>query len=211
MKLDSKLSSILHLLLHMAHSERPMTSEALAACLQGSPVVVRRTLAGLREAGFVSSEKGHGGGWVLACNLKTVTLRDVYDAVARMLGTNPVVVRKTLAGLRDAGFVVSGRGHGGGWAIAVDLRRVTLRDVYEAVGAPTVFAMGHRSDNPECLVEQAVNGALSGALQDAQALLVQRLGRVTLADLAADFNRRFAAHPHARSHLEHIHLRHHPE
>ncbi len=151
MKLDSKLSSILHLLLHMAHSERPMTSEALAACLQGSPVVVRRTLAGLREAGFVSSEKGHGGGWVLACNLKTVTLRDVYDAV----------------------------------------------------GAPTVFAMGHRSDNPECLVEQAVNEALSGALRDAQALLVQRLGRVTLADLAADFNRRFAAHPHARNHHAH--------
>ncbi len=155
MKLDSKLSSILHLLLHMAQSERPMTSEALAACLQGSsPVVVRRTLAGLREAGFVSSERGHGGGWVLACNLKTVTLRDVYDAV----------------------------------------------------GAPTVFAIGHRSDNPECLVEQAVNEALSGALQDAQALLVQRLGRVTLADLAADFSRRFDAHPHARSH----HDPHHP-
>lgn len=157
MKLDSKLSSILHLLLHMAHSERPMTSEALAACLQGSPVVVRRTLAGLREAGFVSSEKGHGGGWVLACNLKTVTLRDVYDAV----------------------------------------------------GAPAVFAMGHRSDKPECLVEQAVNDALSGALHDAQALLVQRLGSVTLADLADDFNRRFAAHPHARSH--HAHHTHSPE
>lgn len=155
MKLDSKLSSILHLLLHMAQSERPMTSEALAACLQGSsPVVVRRTLAGLREAGFVSSERGHGGGWVLACNLKTVTLRDVYDAV----------------------------------------------------GAPTVFAIGHRSDNPACLVEQAVNEALSGALQEAQVLLVQRLGRVTLADLAADFNRRFDAHPHARSHHAHHHL-----
>lgn len=152
MKLDSKLSSILHLLLHMAQSERPMTSEALAACLQGSsPVVVRRTLAGLREAGFVSSERGHGGGWVLACNLKTVTLRDVY----------------------------------------------------EAVGAPTVFAIGHRSDNPECLVEQSVNEALSGALREAQALLVQRLGRVTLADLAADFKRRFDAHPHARSHHAH--------
>ncbi len=154
MKLDSKLSSILHLLLHMAHSERPMTSGALAACLQGSPVVVRRTLAGLRDAGFVSSGKGHGGGWVLACNLRTVTLRDVYDAV----------------------------------------------------GAPTVFAIGHRSENPECLVEQAVNEALAGALQDAQALLVQRLGRVTLADLAADFNRRFDAHPHARNHHDHVHL-----
>lgn len=153
MKLDSRLSSILHLLLHMAQSGAPMTSEALAACLQGSPVVVRRTLAGLRDAGFVSSERGHGGGWVLACNLKTVTLRDVYDAV----------------------------------------------------GAPAVFAMGHRSEKPDCLVEQAVNEALSGALQEAQALLVQRLGRITLDDLAADFSRRFAEHPHARNHHEHLH------
>jgi len=153
MKLDSRLSSILHLVLHMAQSDAPMTSEALAACLQGSPVVVRRTLASLREAGFVSSEKGHGGGWVLACNLKTVTLRDVYDAV----------------------------------------------------GAPSVFAMGHRSERPDCLVEQTVNEALSGALQEAHSLLVQKLGRVTLADLAADFNRRFAEHPHARNHHEHFH------
>ena len=153
MKLDSRLSSILHLLLHMAQSDAPMTSEALAACLQGSPVVVRRTLAGLRDAGLVSSEKGHGGGWVLACNLKTVTLRDVYDAV----------------------------------------------------GAPSVFAIGHRSERPDCLVELAVNEALSGALQEAHSLLVQRLGRVTLADLAADFNRRFAEHSHARSHHEHLH------
>ncbi len=153
MKLDSKLSSILHLLLHMAHSERPMTSGALAACMPGShPVVVRRTLASLREAGFVSSEKGHGGGWVLACSLESVTLRDVYDAI----------------------------------------------------GAPTVFAIGHRDDRPDCLVEQAVNEALSGALRDAEALLVQRLGSVTLADLSADFNRRFArARPHARS--AHVH------
>ncbi len=147
MKIDSKLSFILHLLLHMAHSERPMTSEALAACMPGShPVVVRRTLAGLREAGFVGSERGHGGGWVLAC----------------------------------------------------DLRNVTLRDVYEAVGAPAVFAMGHRSDNPQCLVEQAVNAALGGALRDAEALLVHRLGSVTLAALSADFNRR--SHPHAKGH-----------
>ncbi len=153
MKLDSRLSSILHLLLHMAQSDRPMTSESLAACLQGSPVVVRRTLAGLRDAGFVSSEKGHGGGWVLACSLETVTLRDVYDAV----------------------------------------------------GAPTVFALGHRSESPECLVEQAVNSALSGALQEAQTLLVERLGRVTLSDLAADFKRRFADHPHARNHHEQLH------
>lgn len=156
---DSKLSSVLHVLLHLAHTDAPLTS----------------------------------------------------DQLARMLGTNPVVVRKTLAGLRDAGFVVSGKGHGGGWAIAIDLRRVTLRDVYEAVGAPAVFAMGHRSERPACLVEQAVNAALDDTLAAARALIDQRLAAITLADLSADFSRRLRAHPqHAQLQAQlHAHLPHH--
>lgn len=151
MKQDSKLSSVLHVLLHMAHSDRPLTSEELAGYLQTHAVVVRRTLAGLREMGYVDSGKGHGGGWHITCDLHDVTLRDVYDAV----------------------------------------------------GSPTVFAIGNRIDSPSCLVEQAVNDALSGALQEAQALLIGRLADITLADLSADFNRRFAAHP--RQALNHGH------
>ena len=33
MKRDSKLSSVLHVLLHLAHSDRPMTSEQMAGML----------------------------------------------------------------------------------------------------------------------------------------------------------------------------------
>jgi DNA-binding IscR family transcriptional regulator len=140
---DTRLSSTLHLLLHMAHSQRPLTS----------------------------------------------------DELADMLGTNAVVVRRTLAGLRELGYISSGKGRGGGWTLACDLRRLTLRDVYRAVGAPPLFAMGHRSDNPECLVEQAVNHALGDTLAAAQALVDAQLERITLADLAADFEHRLSAHP----------------
>lgn len=136
MRTDSKLSSILHLLLHMAHSDRPLTSEALAGFLHTNPVLVRRTLAGLRERGYVASEKGHGGGWV----------------------------------------------------VSADLRRVTLRDVYEAVGSPTVFAIGNRVEQPGCLVEQVVNQSLADALAEAEALLLDRFAQVTLAELSERFN-----------------------
>lgn len=151
MKRDSKLSSVLHVLLHLAHSERPMTSEQMAAMLHTNPVLVRRVLAGLRERGYISSERGHGGGWSITC----------------------------------------------------DLAQVTLRDIYDAVGAPTVFAMGNRNEATECLVELAVNASLEGAFAEAEALLVKRLGQVTLADLSRDFNRRYADHPHRRNAHEH--------
>jgi Rrf2 family protein len=81
MKSRGRLSATLHALLHMSARGAPMTSGELAACLQTHAVVVRRTMAGLREAGFVVSERGHGGGWVLARDLASVTLLDVQLAV----------------------------------------------------------------------------------------------------------------------------------
>ena len=57
MKRDSRLSAVLHALLHMAEHETrtglPMTSDQLAVCLSTNPVVVRRTMAGLREQGVI--------------------------------------------------------------------------------------------------------------------------------------------------------------
>jgi DNA-binding IscR family transcriptional regulator len=116
------------------------------------------------------------------------------ETIASMLHTNAVVVRRTMAGLREAGFVKSTKGHGGGWVLCCDLAALTLFDIHSALGEPTIFAFGNAAENPQCLVEQAVNGALSSAFQDAQALLMARLREVTLADLAADFKNRFAAH-----------------
>ena len=112
------------------------------------------------------------------------------EDLAKMMGTNPVVVRRTLAGLREAGFVTSEKGHGGGWAIACDPAAVTMADIYRAVGSPAVLAMGHRSENPECLVEQAVNRRLGLAFGAIEATFMASLEGVTLAALATDFKRR---------------------
>lgn len=138
MRTDSRLSRMLHVLLHMARHDCPITS----------------------------------------------------DAIARMLGTNPVVVRRTMAGMRDAGFVRSEKGHGGGWTIAADLTTVSLLDVHRAVGGPRLFAIGNEHANPDCAVEKVVNGAVADALREAEALLVTRLGAVSLADLARSFDAR---------------------
>jgi DNA-binding IscR family transcriptional regulator len=113
--------------------------------------------------------------------------------LAQAMQTNPVVIRRLMAGLRDAGFVASAKGHGGGWLLSCSLENITLRDIHEAVGAPALLAVGHREESPGCLVEQAVNAALEHAYRDAEALLLARLGSITLAALARDFHRRLAA------------------
>ena len=100
--------------------------------------------------------------------------------------TNPVVFRRTMAGLRDQGFVRSEKGHGGGWTLACDLSKVTMRDIYRALGKPALFAFGNRSDAPDCLVEKAVNANLNRAVLEAEQRLMTRFGEITLSKLSAD-------------------------
>ena len=124
--------------------------------------------------------------------------------LAGHMGTNPVVVRRAMAGLRRAGIVRSEKGRGGGWEIGCDLSKVTLRQVYGAIGAPPLLAAGLRLEHPACLVEQAVNRALRPAFADAEALLVERFTAVTLAELAADF--KAGAVAHRAQHKDHSHV-----
>lgn len=142
MKRDSRLSIVLHGLLHMKDRDRPMTSAELARCMDTNPVVVRRIFAGLRKAGFVVSEKGHGGGW----------------------------------------------------ALARDLGAISLREVHEAIGEPDFFALGPHAEMPGCLIEREVNARLEGAFAEARRLLVARLSAITLADIWAGAGREFSAH-----------------
>ncbi|AXS41945.1 Rrf2 family transcriptional regulator [Breoghania sp. L-A4] len=81
MKRDSRLSGILHVLLHMAEHSGPVTSETLARAMCTNPVVIRRIMGGLKKHGYVRSEKGHGGGWSLEPHWESVTLRDIYAAI----------------------------------------------------------------------------------------------------------------------------------
>ena len=109
-----------------------------------------------------------------------------------MLGTNPVLIRRTMAGLRDAGYVRSEKGHGGGWAIMTDLEMLTLLDVHRAVGGPHLFAIGNEHSHPNCAVEKVVNQALEHALREAEILLERRLDTISLAELVRSFDTRRA-------------------
>lgn len=91
MKRNSRLSLALHTLSHMAEDpDRVRTSADIADHAGTNPVVVRRVLGRLREAGLLTSEKGHAGGWRLARSPQQITLADVYLALdERMIATVP--------------------------------------------------------------------------------------------------------------------------
>jgi DNA-binding IscR family transcriptional regulator len=112
-----------------------------------------------------------------------------------------VVIRRIMAGLRRQGYVRSEKGHRGGWRLARPLSDITLRDVYDALGSPALLAIGNRQEAPDCLVEQAVNAALDGAFRDAEAVLLARLGEVTLETLSRDFHARATREGRGHNHV----------
>ena len=132
MKRNGKLSLALHALGHLARADAPMTSDAIAAHCRTNPVVVRRTLGPLRDAGIVAAEKGHSGGWTLA---------------------------------RPAA-------------------RITLAEVHVALGDPLVPQVSTQDPPSGCAIERMLTDLVGTALSEAETLLVGRLARATLADLA---------------------------
>ncbi|USG63252.1 Rrf2 family transcriptional regulator [Sneathiella marina] len=126
------------------------------------------------------------------------------EILARVMQTNPVVIRRILGRLRDCDLVRSEKGHGGGWTLACNLEVVTLRDIHVALGAPGLIAIGNRNETPSCLVEKAVNAALNDTFKEAEALLLDRFGRVTLATLSTEFHAGMLRH-RGRNRQEHAH------
>lgn len=105
------------------------------------------------------------------------------EAIAAHNGTHAVVVRRVLGRLREAGLVVSEKGHAGGWRLAQAPEAVTVADVYRALGE-RVLAPVTLGAPPGCAIEAALHAVVDGALLEAEALLVARLAMVSLADLA---------------------------
>lgn len=138
MRQDTRLSRLLHVLLHMAQTDAPMTSQQIAV----------------------------------------------------MLGSNAVVVRRIMAGLRDGGYVEAERGHGGGWRITRSTDEITVLDVYCSLGSPDLFAFGFSNPRPSCLVEQSVNAMIADSIEAATTTILKQFGALRLSQIETEVRER---------------------
>ena len=111
------------------------------------------------------------------------------ERIGQLLEANAVVVRRTLARLKEAGLLTATKGHGGGWLLAKPLEAIRLSDVYAALETSSPFAIAPRNESPGCMIERAVNRAISGALDDAERVLRQSFAKLTLDTIAKDVRR----------------------
>lgn len=102
--------------------------------------------------------------------------------IAAHAGTNPVVVRRVLGSLRQAGLLVSEAGHAGGWRLARSPQDITLADVYlaldERLAAPDIDAGTH-----DCRVEHALLDRVSKVMEEVEQTLVRKLSETTILEI----------------------------
>lgn len=142
MKRSTRLSVALHALVHLVDRPEAVTSTSLAECIMTNPVVVRRVMGELRQAGIVSSSKGHDGGWRL--------------------------LRKPA--------------------------EVSLEEVHRALGESLLVRAESDPGDPACTIVRTIDRVMGEFLADAEALLAARLNRISLADLAAERAKHFHIH-----------------
>jgi Rrf2 family protein len=104
------------------------------------------------------------------------------EDVARSMETNPVVIRKLLKALEGKGLVRITQGRHGGVALAREPKRISLRDIYEALGEGDLFALRERG-SPRCPVNRAMKGLLIPVFDAAGEAAARSLASVKLSAL----------------------------
>lgn len=112
------------------------------------------------------------------------------DFLASSIRVNPVIIRKILSQLKDAGLIEVKRGPGGA-TIAKPLDEITFFDVYQSVDCieeNTLFHF-HENPNPDCPVGKNIHQILDDKLLRIQAAMEQELKSITLAEMKTDLEK----------------------
>lgn len=109
------------------------------------------------------------------------------DFLASSVNVNPVIIRKILSQLKNAGLVEVQRGSGG-TSIAKPLQEISFRDIYFAVECIDNGELFHFHENPnhKCPVGRNIHNVLDSKLEQVQKALENELQKITLADIIRD-------------------------
>lgn len=116
------------------------------------------------------------------------------DFLASSINVNPVIIRKLLSQLKNAGLIEVARGTGGTTA-ARPIDQVTFYDVYSAVDLledGELFHF-HENPNPNCLVGRNIHVVLDDKLMHIQEAMEDEMKKYTIADVVNELRQCYEA------------------
>lgn len=109
------------------------------------------------------------------------------DYIAGSININPVVVRKEIGTLQQAGLVVSRKGKEGGSQLARSGEKITLAEIYFAVKNSDVLGKKNLNTSVMCPVGAQINSRLEALFGDVDEVVANLLRHKTLADFLQGF------------------------
>lgn len=112
------------------------------------------------------------------------------DFLASSINVNPVIIRRILSQLKDAGLIEVKRGTGGA-SVTKPLEEITFFDVYRAVECIEENTLFHFHENPDlnCAVGRNIHNILDEKLLRVQEAMERELQSITMADVMEDMKK----------------------
>lgn len=79
--MTSEFTIAVHALVYLEHKNTTLSSEALAENVCTNPARIRKVMACLKRAGFVSTKEGMNGGYQMAMTAADITLAEIGKAL----------------------------------------------------------------------------------------------------------------------------------
>lgn len=108
--------------------------------------------------------------------------------MAGSINVNPVIVRKEISVLREAGLIISRQGKEGGSQLAKDADAITISQIYRAVKNTEVLGKKNQNPNPACSVGKEINIHLNTLFEETDQLVTNFLGDKSLQEFTNQFN-----------------------
>ena len=105
------------------------------------------------------------------------------EQVAESVNTNPVVIRRMLKELAEAGLVDSKTGSLGGSRLANDPAKTTLLDIYQALECRGVFSLHRQPPSRDCPVGVNIETVLGEVLEEVDSAVERVLKNITINDV----------------------------
>lgn len=107
--------------------------------------------------------------------------------MAGSININPVIVRKELSVLREAGLIISRQGKEGGSQLARNAYNISISEIYLAVKNTEVLGKKNNNPNPACPVGKEINEHLNTLFAETDQLVLDFLGNKSLQEFSDQF------------------------
>ncbi len=108
------------------------------------------------------------------------------EQLGQTVNTNPVVIRRLLLDLREAGLIETQRGPGGGAKLSRPAKDISLAQIFKAVSGE-FQPFGEHPNEPAqgCCVGRGIKAVLEGIAQKAAQCVEEQYAAMSLADVVA--------------------------